>query len=311
MEKQIDLYLLTGFLGAGKTTLLKEILKSGENRKIGVIMNEFGKIGIDGGLVSDRSAELIEINRGSIFCDCLKLSFIESLKDMADKPLDAIFVEGSGLADPSNIGDLLEMTATLVGDRYAYKGSICVVDAPHFLEQSEDIEAMNRQVKFSHLAVISKNDLVDAATLEAVSERIRSYNANIEIAKGDFGKLPFNLFEQDLRKGQAIQSDESSNKKDNKPKTLTLSIFEAVEQEALDTFLKALSPSAYRMKGHVDIKGKGLTQVDVVTNRIDYKETATEKDTQLVILSRIGPQIIRPIVDLWEQHVGADYKLRN
>jgi G3E family GTPase len=311
MAKQVDLYLLTGFLGAGKTTLLKEILKSGGDRKIGVIMNEFGKTGIDGGLVADQSAELLEINRGSIFCDCLKLTFIESLQTMADKPLDAIFVEGSGLADPSNIGDLLEMTKTLVGDHYNYRGSICLVDAPHFLDQSEDIEAMNRQVKFSHLAVISKGDLVDQATIDAVSDRIKAYNAGIEIAQGDFGKLPFNLFEKDLIKGQDLLSDDTSNKQENKPKTLTLNIFEPVEADRLESFLKELSPSAYRMKGHVDIIGRGLTQVDVVTNRIDYKAATVEKDTQLVILSKIGPQIIRPIVDLWEKHVGAEYKLRN
>ncbi|MBN2898759.1 MAG: GTP-binding protein [Clostridia bacterium] len=311
MEKQIDLYLLTGFLGAGKTTVLKEILKLSENRKIGVIMNEFGKTGIDGGLVSDRSAELIEINRGSIFCDCLKLSFIESLKDMADKPLDAIFVEGSGLADPSNIGDLLEMTATLVGERYNYRGSICVVDAPNFLEQSQDIEAMNRQIKFSHLAVISKNDLVDEETIHAVAERIQDHNSDIQIVQGAFGRLPFNLFDQDLRKGKAIQSDDTTNKKDNKPKTLTLSVFEPVREEALEAFLKQLSPSAYRMKGHLNVIGKGMIQVDVVNQRIDYKAAPEDKETQLVILSKIGPQIIRPIVDLWETHVNASYKLRN
>jgi len=309
--KKIKLYLLTGFLGAGKTTVLKEILKSDPNQKIGIIMNEFGKTGIDGGLVSDRSTELIEINRGSIFCDCLKLSFIESLKDMADKPIDHLFVEGSGLADPSNIGEILDAAQSLVGDTYDYRGSICVVDAPHFMEQSEDIEAMNRQVRFSHLAVISKTDLVGQKQIDLVSERIRSFNSTIRIEETDMGKIGFDVLKTDLTEGQEIQTMDTTNKKENKPKTLTLNIFETVNKSSLDTFLTELSKDAYRMKGFVELKDEGFMQVDVVNGRIDYKKIEAKKETQIVILSKIGPSIIKSIVGVWESQVGADYKLRN
>lgn len=311
MKKQIDLYLLTGFLGAGKTTVLKEILKGADDRKIGIVMNEFGKTGIDGKLVSDRSAELIEINRGSIFCDCLKLSFIESLKDMSDKPIDTLFVEGSGLADPSNIGEILEAAESLVGDVYQYKGAICVVDASHFLEQSKDIEAMNRQVKYSHLAVISKSDLVETPHLNAVKEKVSTYNQGIEVVEAEYGKLPFNVLQRNYVQGKPLVSAPTTNKKENKPKTLTLSIFEPVPFEGFEKFLQAVSHDAYRMKGHVEFDGKGVLQVDVVNTRVDYKKTEETYETQLVILSKVGPQIIRSLVSMWETHVDVPYKLRN
>jgi len=311
MKKQINLYLITGFLGAGKTTVLKEILKQAPDKKIGIIMNEFGKVGIDGGLVDDRAAELVEINRGSIFCDCLKLSFIESLKDMAEKEIDYLFVEGSGLADPSNIGEILDAAQVLVGDIYTYKGSLCVVDAPHFIEQSNDIEAMNRQVKYSHLAIISKADVTDETTLNEVENKVFEFNKEIRIARAEMGRLPFDVFKEDLIKDRPIMTDETTNKKETKPKTLTLNILAEVEKDKLEIFLKALGKEAYRMKGFVKIIGEGTKQVDVVNGRIDYKDADSSKESQLVILSKVGPGIIRTIVSVWEKEVGVEYKLKN
>lgn len=311
MKKQIDLYLITGFLGAGKTTVLKEILKQAPDKKIGIIMNEFGKVGIDGGLVDDRAAELVEINRGSIFCDCLKLTFIESLKEMAGKEIDYLFVEGSGLADPSNIGEILDAAEVLVGDIYSYKGSLCVVDGPHFIEQSIDIEAMNRQVKYSHLAIISKSDITDEEMLKEVENKVFEFNKEIRVARAEMGRLSFDVFKEDLVRNRPIMSDDTTNKKENKPKTLTLNIFGEVEKEKLEIFLKALSKEAYRMKGFINLVGEGTKQIDVVNGRIDYKDADSSKETQLVILSKVGPGIIRSIVSVWEKEVGVEYKLKN
>ena len=106
MKEKINLYLLSGFLGSGKTTFLTNILKHLSEEKVGVIMNEFGKIGIDGTIISKQGMKLVEINRGSIFCSCLKLSFVSAMIEMADYPLKYLFVESSGLADPSNIGEV-------------------------------------------------------------------------------------------------------------------------------------------------------------------------------------------------------------
>ncbi len=108
MDEKINLYLLTGFLGSGKTTLLTNILEDLSEEKVGVIQNEFGRISIDGEIIKKDGIEIVEINRGSIFCSCLKLSFAHAMIEMADKGLKYLFVESSGLADPSNIGEILD-----------------------------------------------------------------------------------------------------------------------------------------------------------------------------------------------------------
>lgn len=307
----IDLYLITGFLGAGKTTFLKEVIRSNPGRKFGIIMNEFGKTGIDGRLVKDYAHELIEINRGSIFCDCLKLSFIESLKDMAERPIEVLFVEGSGLADPSNIGEILDAASVVVGDTYRYKGAVCLIDAAHYSAQSVDLASIGRQVEFSHLALMNKTDLVDAAALSTVEEDIRSINPEIIIERSSYGVLPWNLLDMDLMKGQEIKSESSTNKVDNKPFTVTLTYQGAADEEQLRAFIRSISEEAWRAKGFARLT-RGICKVDLVTGRIDIQPVSEEHPSELVFLSKIGNRIVRSLADNWEKNMGKmEMKLRN
>jgi len=104
---KIKLYFLTGFLGAGKTTILRNLLENMEGTKVGVIQNELGKISIDGTVLQNNDIQMIELNRGSIFCSCLRLSFVDALTQMAQKGLEYVFVESSGFGDPSNAEEIL------------------------------------------------------------------------------------------------------------------------------------------------------------------------------------------------------------
>ena len=133
MDKK-KLYVLTGFLGAGKTSLLLHLLNNLEGRKIGIIQNEFGKLSIDGELVNRSGIEMVEISLGSIFCSCLKPHFTLALAQMGKMDLEYVFVESSGLADPSNIEEILQEVSTLSGDVYDFKGAICLIDAVNFPE---------------------------------------------------------------------------------------------------------------------------------------------------------------------------------
>ena len=107
---QIKLYFLTGFLGSGKTTLLKNLLENMEGTKVGVIQNELGKISIDGTVLQNDDIHMVELNRGSIFCSCLRLSFVDALAKMSQQGLEYVFVESSGFGDPSNAEEILEAT---------------------------------------------------------------------------------------------------------------------------------------------------------------------------------------------------------
>jgi G3E family GTPase len=310
MESKTKLYLLTGFLGSGKTTFLTKVLDELKGNKVAVIMNEFGKVGIDGTIIQKEGMELVEINRGSIFCSCLQLSFVSALIEMADRNMEYVFVESSGLADPSNIGEFLDAVKVAKGDVYDYSGAICIVDGVNFLEQVGDIETVERQLKFCHLVIISKVDLIDNAKLKEIKTKIREINTKADIIESVDGKTDYKFLEENLMEKDWAQSEATTNTPENKPKTLTLTYDGELTKEKLTQFLDIIKKDSYRIKGFFKLED-GWNQVDVVSNIIDYKPTDKgEKTSQLVIISKIGPHIIKPIFNAWEKVVGKEMKLR-
>lgn len=310
MANKTKLYLLTGFLGAGKTTFLTNVLKNLTGKKVAVIMNEFGKVGIDGTIIEKEGMELVEINRGSIFCSCLQLSFVSALVEMADRDMEYVFVESSGLADPSNIGEFLEAVKAAKGDVYDYSGAICIVDGVNFLDQIEDIETVERQLKFCHLAILSKVDLIDESKLNKIKEKIKEINPKIDIVESINGEIDYDFLEKDLLEEDWLGVEDTTNTPENRPKTLILTYEGKLTKDKLSQFIDSIKDDCYRVKGFFQLED-GWNQVDVVGKRIDYKLTDKgEKNSQLVIISKIGPKIIRPIFKTWEEIVGKKMILR-
>lgn len=199
VEGKTKLYVLTGFLGSGKTTILLKLLKQLEGHRVGVIQNEFGKLSIDGEILRDGDIKMVELNRGSIFCTCLKLSFVQGLAEMAKQDLEYLFVESSGWGDPSNLEEILAAAKELAGDVFDFQGAICLVDAVNFFDQladgqPSDEETVYRQVKHCHLAVVTKVDLVDPQRLEAVEAKIREINPICPIEVSANANLDLSFF---------------------------------------------------------------------------------------------------------------------
>lgn len=304
------LYLLTGFLGAGKTTFLTSVLNDLSDKKVAVIMNEFGKVGIDGDIIYKEGMELVELNRGSIFCSCLQLSFVSALAEMADREMEYVFVESSGLADPSNIDEFLDAVEVLKGDVYDYSGAICIVDGVNFLEQVKEIETVERQLKFSHLVIISKVDLISEEKLNAIKNKIREINVRADIVESVNGSFDYDFLNQDLMEKNWLASEATSNSPENRPRTLTLTYEGEVTKENLIKFLDLIKADSYRIKGFFMLDD-GWNQVDVVNQIVDFKASDKgDNPSEIVIISKIGPQIIRPIFKAWEDVVGQKMTLR-
>lgn len=305
------LYVLTGFLGAGKTSLLTHILKSFEDKKIGIIQNEFGKLGIDGEILRKDGIEMIEINRGSIFCSCLKLNFVEALAEIGKEDLEYVFVESSGLADPSNILEILEAVKVMAGDVYELKGVICLVDAINFLEQMKDEETVERQLAHCHLAAVNKVDIVDNETLERVLEEVRKVNPICLITTCVNGEIDPDLLKEDLMAYNWKESEDSLNTVDNKPKTISLACEERLTHDEMMAFLKEALEACYRIKGFFELED-GWKQVDVVGRQIDIKPTkARQEPSELVFLSKVGLKVIKIVKEAWEKNVSHPMKLKN
>ena len=221
-KNKTKLYALTGFLGAGKTTILTRILHqlTSKGKRTGVIQNEFGKLGIDGEVLKNEDIQMIEINRGSVFCSCLRLTFVKALIDMADKNLDYLFIESSGLGDPSNIEEILEAAAVAGGDIYDFQGVICLVDAVNFFDQLNDLETVYRQLKHCHYAVITKTDLIDEKKMAELKDKIREINPVCEIGMSSDKETDLSFLEENLLQYKWAESEETTNTVETKPKTL-------------------------------------------------------------------------------------------
>lgn len=305
------LYVLTGFLGSGKTTTLLRLLDRLKGYRIGVIQNEFGKLGIDGTILRNDDIQMMEINRGSIFCTCQKLNFVKALAEMAQQEFDYLFVESSGWGDPSNVQEILDAARVASEKEYDFKGVICLVDAVNFLEQVKDEETAFRQLKHCNLAVITKTDLADEKQMELVAEKVREINPVCEIIKSVNGEMDDSFLQKDLRIFQWAECEETTNSSETKPKSLFMEYDGEVEKEKLHGFLTAVAPDVHRIKGFCNLTETGWTQVDVVGSLIDYKECGTFERSQLVFISKIGPMLIKKIFSAWEEYVGSEMKLKN
>lgn len=312
MEKiGTKLYVLTGFLGSGKTTVLLKLMQVLQGKRIGIIQNEFGKLGIDGTILRNDDIQMVEINRGSIFCTCQKLNFVNALSDMTQHNFDYLFVESSGWGDPSNVEEILEATKVVSGKEYDFRGVICFVDAVNFLEQVKDEETAFRQLKHCNLAVITKTDLADAAQLAAVEEKVREINPVCEILHSSMGEMDYSFLKKDLMIYRWAECEETTNSSENKPKSVFLEYDGTVKQEQLTAFLQAVAPQLHRVKGFCKLEGCGWNQVDVVGALIDYKPSERFEKSQLVFISKVGPAVIKTILDAWKANVDTQMKLKN
>jgi len=173
--------VLTGFLGAGKTTLLNRILTEQHGRRIAVIENEFGEVGVDHELVIGAEEEIFEMNNGCICCtvrgDLIRI--LGTLMKRRDR-FDAILIETTGLADPGPVAQTFFVDDQMQ-EALRLDGIVTLVDARHVIEQLDHSEETSQQIAFADVILINKVDLVEPAQLEAIEAKIKRMNAAAKI----------------------------------------------------------------------------------------------------------------------------------
>jgi G3E family GTPase len=173
----IPVTVLTGFLGAGKTTLLNRILTEQHGRKLAVIENEFGEVGVDNQLVISGDEELFEMNNGCICCsvrgDLIRI--LGRLLKRKDR-LDGILIETTGLANPAPVAQTF-FTDDEMRAAFALDAIVTVVDAKHAARHLDADDETVKQIAFADVILLNKVDLVMPAELDALEARIRHINA--------------------------------------------------------------------------------------------------------------------------------------
>lgn len=294
MSSSVSLYLVSGFLGSGKTTFLRNILSQVSEKKVGLIVNEFGNIGIDGKVLKSGDVKLVEINNGSIFCSCLKSGFVKTLVAFLGQPVDTIFIEASGMADPTSIQSLLEQVMPLAHKKmkiektYNYKGSICIVDCKTFIKFVDLFAPTRNQIIKSNLIIANKTDLVEKETLEKVHGIILALNPTAFIIDSTYASISLKTLDEHISIGK--ESDISSNIPLNRPESCILEMGGTYSRDNLVSFCKELSGISLRIKGIVKTY-EGYVHLDSTGDYISLEPMKSDEKMDSICLKLviIGP----------------------
>jgi len=188
--QKVPVTILTGFLGSGKTTLLNRILSEEHGKRIAVIENEYGEVGIDQALVIDADEEIFEMSNGCICCtvrgDLIRV--LGNLMKRRDK-FDYVLVETTGLADPGPVAQTFFMDDE-IREEFSLDGIVTLVDAAHIEQQLGRSDESTEQIAFADILVLNKTDLVDDEALDGLEIRLRDMNRMAQVVRSERANLP-------------------------------------------------------------------------------------------------------------------------
>ena len=190
IKDKVPVTILTGFLGSGKTTLLNRILSEEHGKRIAVIENEYGEVGIDQGLVINADEEVFEMSNGCICCtvrgDLIRV--LGNLMKRRDK-FDYVLVETTGLADPGPVAQTFFMDEE-ISSEFTLDGIVTLVDAAHIDQQLGRSDESSEQVAFADVLVLNKTDLVSDDALDTLESRLRDMNRMTRIIRAENAQVP-------------------------------------------------------------------------------------------------------------------------
>ncbi|OLT47874.1 hypothetical protein BJF85_14755 [Saccharomonospora sp. CUA-673] len=305
-ERRVPVVVLAGFLGAGKTTLLNHLLANTRGMRIGVVVNDFGRVNVDALSVAGQVDSMVSLENGCLCCVVDAAGLDRMLGTLTDPSagLDLVVVEASGLAEPGSIVRLVLASQ----DRYVeYGGLVELVDGAEFGAVRERHPELDEQLAMADLVVVNK---VDRAA-DGVVELVRELAGATPVVPAEFGRvdpeLLFNRVVREVDDGARQLSfddlrfgDDHDHEHDGDGQvdhsahahavydTVTVELG-AVHPRRFAAFLEARPAGLYRMKGTVRFGVPGHDEVYELHTvgayvRVESRGRARDEGTSLVLI---------------------------
>ena len=298
---KIPVTVISGFLGAGKTTLVRHLLQNNRGRRIAVLVNEFGEVGIDGDLlrscqVCDEAespdSNIVELTNGCLCCTVQEEFYpvMQELLKRRDK-IDCLLIETSGLALPKPLIQAFRWPA--IRNSATVDGVVTVVDChalatgnlvgdldalesqrqadPNLEHETPIEELFEDQLACADLVLLTKTDLVDAQQLTKIKTWLKQeLQPGVKIVTASKGEiepdllLGFNAAVEDHLDSRPSHHDhEAEHEHDDDINSIELTLDRAFEPQALTDKLKQLlqEQEIYRVKGFVSVPNKPMRLV--------------------------------------------------
>lgn len=276
--------VIGGFLGAGKTTLLNALISGGTNRRLGVLVNDFGAINIDAELVLGVDGDMVSLGGGCICCsirDDLASSIVAMLS--RDDAPEHLVIEASGVSDPAAVARAI--AGPQLQGQVSLDGVVVVVDAEaHLAAGFRQRVVIGGQLKAADIVVLSKADLLDPEQLEAVEAKIRKTVPRARVVAASHGKVPAALL---LGFGSEVipesghlwvtlhHAERDMPEPDHAAAFTTWSYTTDVplSSKRLKRVINALPPSVFRVKGVVQVARESVRKavLHVVGSRAELE----------------------------------------
>ncbi len=300
--KKIDLYFIVGFLGSGKTTFLKHFLQDFQDKKIAVVINDFGKTDIDAKLLADKIESLKEIHDGSVFCSCKSDQFVQGVTELSKEDVDIIIVESSGFANPNTLINVVDLIKKLAHNPMEFKGTIGIVDVSKVAKLINVAAMIELQIYYSDLILINKIDLVDKFNLSVVNDLVTHINneAAIHLVTNAYVKrVEIESMKMSIKPGIEKQYVNPSSQK------LMLSLDEIDSKEDFEIFLLAIEKDVLRIKGFITFDNQCYF-FEAIDGEIRYqKHPNINQEPVIVILAIMKRFLERYIIQKWEKYIDS------
>ncbi len=290
----VKIIILTGFLGSGKTTFLKKLIEKHSDQKIGVVMNDFGKIGVDAELIDRDGIKIAEINSGSIFCSCKSDQFVKAMLEVIKENVETILVESSGLANPSTLPGILDIIKNKKGEDIDKIEILGVMDATNIYKLVQTVQILKQQIAISDMLILNKCDIATDEEKEKSFNSIRQYNADSLIYETSFAEVPDNIIDTVLHK----DDKQIFENKFTIARNLLVRLPEGSEKDKVEKWVESFKRKIYRIKGFLKLK-EGWFYLDGVGEDVKFLPRSANKESFVVIISPLENPLKETLVEEW------------